>query len=357
MDNNFKYWLEENKDKFYIGGAIVALVGIVLGGYFVLNKGSNNNLDGSIKYTMADYILNQNEDGLIELYETDDGKLLDSVESSVETISFTDDNMETTYLYSDDKISTVSINGSDKIELTDKLDVKDIENVVKVRTNGDKFGLLTDDELIILDNEGKTLLIHDDNPTDVFQLADDGVYMSVDNEIHYIKYDDGSTEYVDIGDITTKITSHGNSIIARNNFGSGKNTESIINIKKDGLFINNLKRVQHENKIDLNVPSNENHISLIQYSLSPNDKITKQELVSVAIDNTKDDSDSADLVVGKDSSVELDTTEPFTPQVKSIKGFIYDTTEDGLRIIETNNGREAKRLPIKEITNYFPMFK
>lgn len=357
MDKNFKYWFEDNKDKFYISGAAVALVGIIIGGYYIVNKENDEKLPDALEYSMADYLLTQNEKGKIELYETDEGKLLDSVKSDEEGVTFADDSLSKFYLYSDNKVQSVDIANGDKIELNDTFKTSGFDNIVKIRTNGNKFGFLTEEELIIVDENGNSLLVYDESPTDVFQMTDEGVYLSVDNEIHYVKYEDGATEYIDIGDLTTKISQHGPSIIARNNFGSGNDVESILNIKKDSLLINNLKRVQNENKIDLIVPSNENHISLIQFSQSSNNKVTKQELVSVAIDNTKNTNDTEDLSEGKNSTVEINSLEPFTPLAKMMKGFVYDTTIDGIRIIEAVNGREAKRLPIKDIASYLPVFK
>lgn len=356
MENNFKYWLEDNKDKLSIAGAVVALAGIVMGGYYLVNKERNNNVGNTIEYTMADYVLSKTEDGPIELYETDKGELLDSFKSDESSMTFTDDSLDMAYLYSGDKVSVINIE-NDKIVLGDEILVGEMDDVLNIQTNGDKFGFLTKEELVVFNSEGESVLVYDDNPTSVFHVTDDGMYISIDNEIHYIKYEDGETEYVDIGDLTTKITQHGDSIIARNNFGSGKDTESIINIKQDSLFINNLKRVQHENKIDLDVPSNENHISMIQYTTSSNDKITKQELVSVAIDNTYSDNGSEDLTKSDDFKIELDTVEPFTPQAKLAKGYIYDQTETGIRIFEMNNGREVKKLVMPESTNYILRFK
>lgn len=356
MDNNFKYWLEDNKDKLYIAGAVVALLGIVTGGYYLTNKERINNTADEIEYTMADYVLSQTQDGAIELYETSKGELLDSLTSSEEAITFTGDSLDTAYLYAGDTVSVINVE-DESIVLGEEIPIGEVKGVLNVQTNGDKFGFLTEDELVVFNAEGESVLVYDDNPTGVFHVTDEGMYMSVDNEIHYIEYDSGETEYIDIGDVTTKFSQHGGSIIARNNFGSGENTESILNIEEDSLFINNLKRVQHENKIDLNVPSNENHISMIQYTKSSSDKITKQELVSVAIDNTHSDSESENLVRSEDFTVELDSLEAFTPQAKLAKGYIYDNADNQLRIIEMNNGREAKRFELPESINYMLKFK
>lgn len=355
MNPKYKYWLEDNKDKLYIGGAVLALVAVIGGSYWLTQRDRSYNVGEDIEVAMADYLLTQEESGELKTVKVKDGKSSASYELDKDALTFTGDNLSDMYVYLDDEIQLIEVDDKGQIELTNSIDVPELEEVSMIKTNGSKFGLLTPTELVVIDDKGKELVRFDDNLSDIFHVSDKGVYLGEANEIHFIDYEKQKTEYVDIGDKTTNITEHADTIVARNDFGSGNELETLLNIDDGSLHIDELKRVQSENKIELMVPNNDNQLAFIKTFTDKEDKITRQALATISI--TEESKEADDNYINlNDFTLPLETKEPFTNKGKAIRGFIYDEVTDGLRVIEMRNGREVSRLDTGDILNFSPIY-
>lgn len=355
LDPKTKYWLEDNKDKFYIGGAVLALGLIGLGAFTYFNKENNYNIGEGVEVVMADYILTHKENGDLELLDVDKNESVSTYDMEDDAITFHGENLDEMFIYDNNKIQSVNIDADGELSLIDVLNIStDITDVIDVQKGGENYGFLTPNDLIITDKDGTPIIVFEDNEANVYHLADRGVYLAVDTEIHFVDYEDSQTQYIDIGDVTTKFSQHGDTIVARNDFGSGEDIESVLNMEDGNLFIDDLKRVQYENKIDILTPQTENQLVYIQLNTNDDGEITRQDLATLSINEKSETDENIHL---SDFTLPLDTTETFgEDKTLSSRGFIYDETETGLRIIEMRNGREATRLSNERIKNFVPIY-
>lgn len=342
MNPKVKYWLEDNKDKLYMGGATLAVVAASVGGYMFFNRNQTYNTDEGVSVNLASHILSQRGDGDLELVSVEDNEAVSSMTINDEAVLFRGENLDTLYAYEDGQVFQVAVDDNTNLNYINGIAMPEMEGVLQAQTNGEAYGFLTSDELIVTDNAGDTLLVFEDRATDVFQLAEHGVYLGVDNEIHFVSFEDGETQYIDIGDETTRFSKHGDTIVARNNFGSGEDVETVLNMDDGSLLIDELKRLPYDGKVDVLVPQSENQLVYVQTRYNDDDTIARQELATMSVSTNVEADEDIDL---SDFTLPMETTEAFAwYKTLASNGFVYDWTDTGLRIIEMRNGREASRI-------------
>ena len=349
-----KYWLEDNKDKLYIGGAVVALGLLGVGIYNFVDKDKEYNIGEGVEITMADYMLTQKLDGDLALVDVEENEVTSTYNLHDDSLTFYGENLDEMYVYIDNSVSSVSVKEGGELELVNGITVPELENVGAIQTGGGHFGFLTPEELVITNENGEPVIVFEDNESNVYHLTDKGVYLAMDTEIHFVDYGEGETKYIDIGDVTTKFSRHGETIVARNDFGKGEDTQTVLNIENGDLHIDELKRVQYDNKLDINVPANENQIVYIQHVVNKDGDITRQDLATLSVNEEFDTEETVNL---SDFTLPLDTLEEFSEESTiASRGFLYDDTGDSIRIIEMRNGREATRLSTGDIQRFIPIY-
>lgn len=359
MKPETKYWIEDNKEKLSIAGAVVILIIVITVSFFFYNKQRDYAPGGGdIEIEMADFILAHSEDDALKLFDTESGDALDSLEIGKNDITFYGSNLTDMYLYQNKKINKIEVDKRGNITTELITDTPDYADIINVKTNGNYFGFLTPKNIHVLNNTGEEVLSISDNTTDVYSVTEKGIYLGIDHDLYFVSYEDQEKQYIDIGDKTTKITEHNGTIVVRNDFGSGKDTESILNLTDGSLHVDSLKRVPFDNKLDLEVPSTEGQLVYVNQVKNKEDKITRQTLSTIVFDEINSDvngeNDDLDLT---EFEIPVDSDGIFTPDAKSIKGFIYDSNGNELRILEMRNGREVTKLNIGETTNYVPAYK
>lgn len=356
MKPQTKYWLEENKDKFYIGGAVLALSALVIGGYWYFNNEQNYDVGESVSITMADYLLTQRDDGHLETISVSENEAVATLNLNDGDVVFRGEELDTLYVYDASYVHQVTVSDDGEMGLVDGIAMPDMSDVAYASTNGSHFGFLTDDDLVITDSEGEVLLVFEDRATEVYQLSDEGVYLSHDNEIHFVNYNEGDTQYIDMGDETTRFSKHGDTIVARNNFGQGNDIETVLNMTDGSLLIDEVKRMPYDNKIDVLIPQEDTQLVYVETRTNNEGVITRQDLATIAVKADMDADETVDL---SDFTLPMETTEAFSPdKTLASRGFLYDWTESGIRIIEMRNGREITRLSTQseESQLYVPIF-
>lgn len=356
MNLERKYWLEENKDKFLIIGAVITLIGALIIGFLFFNKERNYVPGNKVEIAMADYLLTHQLENELKTVDVSSGEVVDNQSVNGEALSFIDDELQVMYLYENSKINQVVVDNKGEISINEVVEVPSYKDVTHIRTNGEYFGLLTPNNLHVIDSEGKEVLSLNEGVSDVYLVTDQGVYLGVENNLYFVSYETKETQYIDVGDRTTKLTQHVGNVIVRNDFGSGKDTETILTIKDGGLLVDNLKRVPHSNKIDLDVPSTESQLVYINKQHNSDGEITRQSMSTVLLSEA-DSSEKADEDLDlTEFEIKLDSDGGFNDKAKSIRGFIYDNYGDQVRIIEMRNGREATRVEVGNTDEFVPVY-
>ena len=355
LNPKMKYWLEDNKDKLMIGGAVLALGIVGFGAYSLIDKDKNYQVGEDIEVAMADYLLTQRSDGDLELYNIEDNESISTYDLESNAIAFYGEELDSLYVYENDTVRQAKI-ADGEIHFDEALAVPELNDVQAIQVGGGHFGFLTPQELVITNDAGEPIIVFEDNEANEYQLTDKGIYLAMDTETHFVDYADGETKYIDIGDVTTKLSQHGDTIVARNDFGSGENVQTVLNIKDGDLLIDNLKRVPFDGKLDLQVPRSENQLVYIHYTRNKQDEITRQDLATIPIHMELDGEETEDIDL-KEFTLPLESKETFTESSAiASRGFLYDDTGNGLRIVEMRNGREAARLNVNDSQLFVPIY-
>lgn len=353
---DFKYWFEEHKQQVGIAGAAILAVLVLLGLWFWFSRDNEYNEEDGVAIQLADYVLARRGDGHLELIDVEDNEVVDTMNLSNDFTVFRGDHLDMLYIYDTESVQEVVV-GDDQLTTFNTVSMPEMENVEYIEQGGDHFGFLTEDELIVADSDGNTALVFEDRVTDVFHLGDEGVYLSVDNEIHFVSYDEETT-YIDLGDETTRFSQHGETVVSRNNFGSGEDVESVINMTDGSLYIDHLSRMPFSGKVDLQVPRNENQLVYVEYTEDGDGELVRQDLATISISQAEE-LDSDEEVDLADFTLPMETTEEFADYKSlAVRGFVYDWTDTGVRIIEMRNGREVTRLNThsEEVQLYVPIY-
>lgn len=356
MKPQTKYWLEDNKDKLYIGGAVLALSILVAGGYTYFNSDQDYDTGESVSITMADYLLTQRNDGHLETISVENNEPVATLNLNDDNVVFRGEQLEGLYVYDEDAVHRVNVSEDGTMGLVDAIPMPDISGVTHASTNGTQFGFLSEDDLVVTDATGEVLLVFEDRATDIYQLANEGIYLSHGDEIHFVSYGDGDTQYIDMGDSTTRFSQHGSTVVARNDFGQGNDIETVINMSDGSLLIDELKRMPYDNKVDVLVPQEDSQLVYIQTRTNSDGDITRQDLATIAVEADVKSDETIDLA---DFTLPMETTEAFSSEkTMASRGFLYDWTDSGIRIIEMRNGREVTRLNThsSETQLYVPIF-
>lgn len=346
MNPKIKYWLEDNKDKLYIGGAGVALVGLLAGAFVLMTRDTTYKQTDTVGITLADYVLAQKADGAIQSFALGDNKNSDTFALSDTAIPFKSENLDGLYLYDQGTVSKLVVSDKGDLSTETLFAITDIGDVTHASTSGDRFVFKTADKLVVSDTTGALEMVFENNQSDTYHLADTGIYLALDDAIQFVDFEKGETQYINMGDKTTGFSQHTDTIIARNDFGKGKNTETYLEMTDGSLHINNLKRLPAANKLDIPGPRNENQLVFIETRSNEKEGLARQDLAVLGLDATIDDDEPVNL---SDFTLPLDTVEPFSAEkTMSVRGFLYDWTDTGLRVIEMRNGREVTRVQTEQ---------
>lgn len=153
---------------------------------------------------------------------------------------------------------------------------------------------------------------------------------------------------IEIGDTTTDLTRNGSYLMAHNNFGSGKDTHSLLRINGENLYIEELKKIPATGQIEVAVPADENQLVYLQIRKDDKGNVERQDLMTMNAVGAK--TDKSAVIDSGETLVALATEGDYEEaNTLASNGFLYnlDVKAGEITITEIRNGREAKAIAVE----------
>lgn len=328
---DFKYTFEKNKQKILLGLSAVTLGVAGVGVYFLVNSMDKEvpkdetpiYVDGNnIK---AEYIIGANEDGVIDLIKLETNEVVDAkkLKSGKSVLYSRSNDLEKLLAFNSGKFISI-------VEEEGKLIEKD---VFELSTDKEILDFKFSDKYIVSRTEdGLLISAIESKETDEIEVKDVDAYIIVGNKLVYAEtenihaYDLETKEgaEINIGDVTQSLTEHNGNVIVFNEFGSGKEKSTILNIKSGDLYIESVHRHDNKTIMPITNDSDDEVISYIDQSANAQKTMSHYQL-TMGDKETKNRADLSNL--GTDSEVEF--TEENTV---STKGYLYTQGDGEIKI-------------------------
>lgn len=342
--NKIEDFYYRNKNKLIVGLSLLCIGAVGFSVYTVTHTNVDKIIDSKIESNVriADYVLDCNVNGTINLLSVNSGITVDSVElaDSGDNANFLysqTNNFEKMYSFntSTKEMFEIYIN-EDKIVENKLCDINNnlvmSEYVVDnnyiyifdtTRTSVEKYDI-KNDSLEIINLEGYA---------DCYVIKDGYLVYSYEDKIYSLNTSDKSIKNITVGDKTTGISISDGSIISFNKFGSGKNTSIILKINPSDLYIESMNKLDNSNVISIKNDSDDETIFIEEISKDSQGKDVFI-LDSISFEGKKD----IEVAKGRsENSLEkniIDKTNSI-----SMKGYVYTIREsDKEKVLTITNG-------------------
>lgn len=330
MNNNFKYTLEQNKQKIILGVSIVGLLAISFGVFTMIHHNNKKTtpqddpLYVDNTNVKAEYIIGGNDKGELDLINVTNNEIVMSNKLNVtnDVIYSRSNDLEKVLAYGNSTFFEIE---EDNGQLISKELLKlDTEQPIKSFKFSDKYIVAnTGSKLLILKiNDNSTYMI-DAKKVDSMVVVEDILVYAETNNIHAYNLNTKKNKTIEIGDKTEALFEINGNVIAFNNFGSGNQKSTILKIKAEDLYIEKAHRHDNENVFAVTPDSDDKEISYIDSN--------KNNATSYYQLNLNNDKDSK-IRISLDTMSNDDDNEFNSNNTVSTKGYLYSNKSGKIEI-------------------------
>ena len=337
--SDFKYKIQKHKKNIILGLSVV-FVGVAGLGVYTMVKNSKTQpevKEETYKDTAvrkAKYIIGANENGNIDLINTKDGKVLQTINLPNGSKYSRSNSLDEVMAYNNNKFYSIKLN-KDKLEdkeicsIDENINVKDFKfstSFIVVNTGKDFKAISIKDKSI------KSINV--DNISD-YVVVDNNLVYAKDDCIYTVDLNTMSNKKIKIGDITEGLIVLKDGVVAINNFGSGKNTTTLLELNAETLNIDNSKA--HNNSNVYAVTCDNDDVSVGFLDKTTQNGVDTQSYYSINLeDKTNMSNKKVPLPVSQtDKSNEKDINKDNTV---ATKGYMYTNKDGNINIFDLRAG-------------------
>lgn len=330
---DLKYTLQKNKNKIIAGVSLVVIAGAGFGLYGLLNKPEipqeeEEYIDTGIGIKKADYIFLANDKGDIDLYSTQEDKVVNTLSlNSSNVILSRDSDLETIMAYSNGTFYELS----EKDGVIENKEIIKYDGQAKIKSfnfSNDYIVALADEEAIIIDLANNKITSLEIKDVDTYVIADKNLVYSIGDYIYSqdLTSDEEPVE-IEIGDKSDALFFLDGKIIGFNNFGQDNKKTTLLKMKADDLYIEFADKHDNENVYPLTPDSDDTDIKFIDSVDRDKAKVNSHYTMTMSESekNTKDrvvlPDDISDKLYSPDNTV-------------STKGYFYTNKDGNLTIFD-----------------------
>lgn len=307
MNKQFKYALEQNKDKILLGVSIVGFVGVCLGLFFIINKNKDIKTPDENHYVdteniKAEYIIAGDKNGTLDLIKVETNKVVNTMNlgPTKDIIYSRSNNLEKVMAYSKGTFYEITEENGDLIN-KETLKIKENINIKEFKFSNNYIVVNTKNELIVFNTNDKSKYSINIKAIDSFVLIDDTLIYGETGYIYTHNLKTKENKKIELSEKTEALFELNGKLIAFNKFGSGNNKYTILQLKQNDLYIEHAHRHDNEQLTPVTPDSDDKDIVYIDKSIktySPshyklnldnmNPMKNRVQLDALAIDNEKE---------------------------------------------------------------------
>lgn len=330
MSNNFKYTLEQNKQKIILGISIVGVLAVSFGVFKMVTNEKpvipEDDIAINTENVRAEYLIGGNNKGELDLIKVENNEVVKSIklEATENVIYSRANDLEKVMAFGNATFyEIIEANG----ELNQKEVLKlEANQAIKDFKFSDKYIVgNTGDKLLVFKLEDKSTYMIDTKKIDSMVIVDNTLVYSETNNIHTYNLDSKETSSIEIGDITSDLFEINGSVIAFNEFGAGNNKSTILKLKSNDLYIEKAHR--HDNAL-LTAVTPDSDDEEIPYIDTSSKSVSINSHYKLNLNEIKDSKNRVELNA-------ISTTEgnPYTStNTVSTKGYLYTNKSGKIEI-------------------------
>ena len=272
--DDFIYNIRKNKDKLILFGSITLLVIVFVVTFLVFKKdifkSSTDNNVVSSKYVLADNIIDVNKQGAITLYNSSNGKTVDSLSLDGNFLIDMSDDFKELYLLNslNKELHTISVKNNKIKDTVTTLDIKEsLDNFISFDYDNGNIALLNNDKknFIVKANNSTAKEIQNNTEYDVdnYKIVENNLLFTSgeyicsasilsNSDAENLNPDDSINDSevlsIYIGEESSYIHEVSDKVFIHNNFGMDRGISILLDINPDTLYINDVHKY--------NVPTN-----------------------------------------------------------------------------------------------------
>ena len=340
---NFKYFLEDHKEKIILGGVIGLAIAGATGVIIYMNKHIDKKLP-------VEEVTNQIKKADAVVYETSDYKLktinLDNndenaiIQLSKDDLVAKSPDLSSLFIY-EEKEGTIS-NVSLKENKLDKHVIvklkKKLKGATELLSNGKEFVLKTDSEMSIIDTKGNINSFNEEAfvKSGLLMISESSIYSNYKNKIFVKNFDKMSkTQTINVYDETIHFEIKDGQVFAMNKFGEKRGQNMLLQFEKDSLNIANLLKIDTTKIVPIETSQNEPSISFIETSDSEKQFIYNWEIAGEGKQDKPDKQEIEGNWGGNGEAV-------------SVKGYVYALSPNELKVYNARNGKVEETKEVKD---------
>ena len=264
MDRDyFIYNIRKNKDKLILFGSIALLIIVCLITSFVIFKKdvfkpSTEDNTTSSKYVLADNIVDVNKEGEIILYNSSNGKTVDSLSLDGSFLIDMSDDFKELYLLNNltKELHTISVKNSKIKDIVTTLDIEEsLDDFISFDYDNGNIALLNNNKknFIVKANNSTVKEIQNDTEYDVdnYRIVENNLIFTSGEYIcssNILSNGDNANLKIHIGEKSSYIHEVSDKVFIHNNFGMDRGISILLDINPSTLYINDVHKY--------NVPTN-----------------------------------------------------------------------------------------------------
>lgn len=296
---DLKYEIEKNKAKILLVVGIISFILAIIGLIKVFNidigYDKKYKEEDSQKYVLAEGVLGANVNGIINLYNPENGEKFDSKELEGETFIYDkSSNLESLTAYDVDNNKIYNIESKNKkitISKSIELNLKN-KNILNFDYENKHFvGLLNDKKTFVYKNTSKKKESKIDlkiaSEVDSYLIVKNNLLITSGNYIYTFDLTNSKHKKIDIGESSLSIHILKDKVYIHNAFGYERNKSILLDINPKTLYINSVEQFKDSNVNIIETSSNSEKIYYSEEFLTSKENQVTQILKTLDIDNDK----------------------------------------------------------------------
>lgn len=329
--NNFKYTLEQNKQKILLGASIVGVAVISFGVFTMVNNNKNKVTPEDDVYVdttnvRAEYIIGGNDKGELDLIKVESNEVVKSTKlGTTENVIYSRSNdLEKVLAYGNGTFYEIVEENGDLI--SKELLKLEAEQPIKEFKFSDKYIVgNTGDKLIVFKLADKSTYMIDAKEVDSMVVIDETLVYAETENIHTYNLVTKEDKSIEIGDKTEDLFEINGSVVAFNKFGSGNQKSTILKLKSDDLYIEKAHRHDNEKLSAVTPDSDDKEIPYIDKTEKT---VTINAHYKLDLNGEKDSKNRVTLeAMSTDNNVEFNSD-----NTVSTKGYLYSNKSGKIEI-------------------------
>lgn len=332
--SDFKYTLEKNKQKIFIGLSALGLGVVGVGVYFLVNSVNHDvpteetPIIVDSNNVKANFIIGADTKGNIDLISLESNEVV-----KTKTL---DKAKNVMYSRSNDLEKVLALNNGvfvsiieEKGELVEKVvfDLNTDKEILDFKFSDKYIVSRAEDVLLVSSVEDKETFEIEVKDVDAYLVIEDKLVYAETENVHTYDLKTKENKEINLGAVTKALVEHDENVIVFNEFGAGKEKSTILNIKSNDLYIESAHRHDNKNLIPVANDSDDSVISYLDESDNAKKILSHYQL---SIDEKgKETKSRADL-----TNASFSDGFKFTEDNSvSTKGYLYTTDKGEIKII------------------------